>query len=115
VSFGSYFIIRSFRSHTLWRQLFLASFDDPRKAFNSKDANSEYDWEGELQHRVRVELIAFNILQQFEEQIFASETFISVIWDVLPVQPGLEHKNSGSLEWVIHVLHDSMTLDSPVM
>ena len=98
----------------LWRQLFLASFDDPREAFDSRDANPEYNWKGELQRRAQAELIAFNIKQRLDEQTFALETFISMIWDALPV-PVLEHKPSNSLEWVTRVLHDSRILDAPVM
>ena len=99
----------------LWRQLFLASFDDPRKAFDSRDASFEYNWKGELQRRARAELIAFNIEQRFDEKTFALETFVSIIWDALPVEPGVENKPSGSLEWVARVLHDSRILDTPVM
>jgi hypothetical protein len=61
-----------------WRQLFLASFDDPRKALDIRNAGSEWDWAGELQRRARTELIAFNVVQRFEEQVFALETLISM-------------------------------------
>src|ERR1700691_5374266 len=97
----------------LWRQLFLTHpFDDPRKAVDSRDTNFSYNWKGELQRRVRAELIAFNIEQRLEEQNFALETFISTILDALTVQCGLEHKKSDSLEWVARVLRDSRVLDA---
>jgi hypothetical protein len=99
----------------LWRQLFLTSFDDPRKTVDSRNENFQYNWKGELQRRVRAELIAFNMEQRFDERIFALETFISMICDALPVQPGLEHKQSHSLEWVTSVLRDSRILDTPAV
>ena len=101
-------------SQYLWRQLFLASFDDPREAVDFGDTNIEYNWKEELQRRARAELIAFNIGLWLDEQSFALETIISTIWNAPPVQPVLDDKASDSLEWVTRVLRDSRILDAPV-
>ena len=99
----------------LWRQLFLAHpFDDPREANDGRNASVPYNWLKALQSRVRAELVAFNIEQRLDEQVSALETLISVILHALPVQSGLEHKQSDSLRWVTHILQNSRILDAPI-
>lgn len=95
----------------LWRQLFLLHpFDDPRKALGSHACIS-YNWKGELQRRIKAELIAMGIKQRRKECVFALETFIAMVLDASPIQAGLEHMQSGSLDWVTRVLRESNILD----
>jgi hypothetical protein len=96
----------------LWRELFLAAFDDPRESVNYRHANASYDWKHELQRRIRAELIAFKIERRFNETDFALETFISVISNASPVRPSFEHQQSRSLTWLIRILSDSGILDA---
>lgn len=103
--------------HYLWRVLFLALFDDPRSSLKAPYAHIKYNWKGELQRRIRAELIAFNINadKRPEEQTAALETFVSVVLNTPPVQASLLQGQSDSTRWVTRVLHDSGMLYSTVM
>lgn len=96
----------------LWRQLFiLHPFDDPRKALGCVDACVSFNWKGELQRRIRAELIVANTKERADEQTYALETFIAMILNALPVQAGMEHIKSDSLDWVTRVLRESRILE----
>ncbi|KAF7986246.1 hypothetical protein HWV62_38715 [Athelia sp. TMB] len=99
--------------HYLWRQLFLALFDDPRKSLKGRSAHPAYNWKGELQRRIRSELAALNAEQRPDEQIAAVETFISAILDAPPVQPTIPYGESASLRFVHRILRDSGILSAP--
>lgn len=97
----------------LWRQLFLGHpFDDPRKSLDYVDSYVSYNWRGELQRRIRAELVAYNAKKRPGEQSFSLETFISTILDASPVQAGVEQGQSGSLQWVTRILCETRILEA---
>lgn len=105
-------VYRTADSH-LWRQLFLLyPFDDPRPV-GFPHADVPYDWMGELQRRIKAELIAINIERRMDEQAYALETFINMVLNAPPVQAGLEHMKSASFDWITCVLRKSKILDVP--
>jgi hypothetical protein len=52
-----------------------------------------------------------NIEQRMEERVYALETFMTMVLNAPPVQAGLEHTKSDSLDWVTRVLRESQILD----
>ncbi|KDQ54838.1 hypothetical protein JAAARDRAFT_350988 [Jaapia argillacea MUCL 33604] len=99
----------------LWRQLFLAHFDDPRKALSVKREDScRLDWKAELQKRIRAEFVAYNAEERALDRYRALATFIAVIEGAAPVEEGHEHTVSLNLKWLDHVLRDSRVLDTAV-
>ncbi|KZP32390.1 hypothetical protein FIBSPDRAFT_848796 [Athelia psychrophila] len=97
----------------LWRQLFLALFDDPRKSLKGHSAHLAYNWKGELQRRIRAELTAFNAEQRPDEQITTVKTLIAVILESPPVEATIPYGESASLRFATRILRDSAILSTP--
>lgn len=96
--------------HYLWRQLFLALFDDPRKSLKGRAPHyPAYNWKGELQRRIRAELAALNLHKSELEkrQIAAAETLLDIALNAPPVQPTIPRGESLSLRFVARILRDS--------
>jgi hypothetical protein len=107
-------LVYSVSDQYLWRELFLLyPFDDPRPTFIPQCTNNSapFNWKVELQKRVRAELVAFSKEQTLDEQQFALETIVSVIWSAAPVQNSSEPQLSDSLNWVARICRDSSILD----
>lgn len=98
--------------HYLWRQLFLALFDEPGKSLKSHSGYPTYNWKGELQRRIRAELTAFNAEHRPDERINTVETLVAVILDSPPVQATVPFGESTSLRFVTPILRDSGILST---
>ncbi|KZT23788.1 hypothetical protein NEOLEDRAFT_1135916 [Neolentinus lepideus HHB14362 ss-1] len=93
----------------LWRQLFLAHFDDPRKAIALKqlkecDAIKDYDWKGQLQRRISAESVRSKIALASPEVLDRTcATFITVLEEALPYAKDQESMNT---EWLAKILRN---------
>ena len=101
-------LVYSISDQYLWHELFLLyPFNAPHPTFISQCTNNSapYNWKAELQQRVQAELVAFSKEQALDEQQFALETIVSMIWSTAPVQNSSEHQLSNSLYWVACICH----------
>lgn len=97
----------------IWRELFLTSFDDPRKTHEGFCECPSFDWKGELQCRIRAKEIARSPRASPAEQTEALQTFLSVVCSASPVARGDDRVPSSSLLWVMDILQSTHLLQSP--
>ncbi|KAH8113503.1 hypothetical protein DFH11DRAFT_304122 [Phellopilus nigrolimitatus] len=126
-----YTLIYESEDQHLWRSLFLSEeelFDDPRKCQNSLGEplvldESEYDWRGELQRRIRAQTVVYNpACCRDDELAEVLATLVSVINHTLPTSANhASLEVSKNLLWIaqcplaefIEYLHAQRTALSP--
>ncbi|KAJ3985379.1 hypothetical protein F5890DRAFT_1156935 [Lentinula detonsa] len=113
----SFDLVYSGNDQFLWRELFLNSYDDPRKAIRTLTLDEvsflkPFDWKYELQSRTEAEIIARRTPHaEPDERQRALETFISAALQALPTPRNTEDQPSLNLQWLDRVLRETRMLN----
>ncbi|EPQ61013.1 hypothetical protein GLOTRDRAFT_53694 [Gloeophyllum trabeum ATCC 11539] len=94
----------------LWRQLFLAQFDDPRRVLSLKQGQgnnrcSKYDWKDQLQRRIGAESVHLDESGPAKPEALSRSiaTFLTVLEEALPYA---EDEESRNMRWLARVLRN---------